>query len=175
MTTDRSAASPPDAAVPGTGTPAETDNDTDTDTDIDVARFRLAIVRLARRQRQQAGTGLTSSLQSALAVLDVHGPLTLGELAGVEQISPPTITRIVSKLEEMDLVERTTDPDDRRVCRVAVTPEGHRQMVESRERRDVWLRQRLDDLDADEIAALAAAVEPIERLLAATDESGLDR
>jgi DNA-binding MarR family transcriptional regulator len=131
-------------------------------TGLDVARLRLAIVRLARKQRQQAGTGLTPSLQSALAMIDVRGPLTMGELAAVEQISPPTITRIVSKL------------DDGRIARVEVTAEGHRQLAESRERRDVWLRKRLDGLARDDLAALVAAIGPLERLLEVTDLAGLD-
>ncbi len=142
---------------------------------MDVARFRLAIVRLARKQRQQAGTGLTPSLQSALAMIDVRGPLTLGELAAVEQISPPTITRIVSKLEAMDLVARAADPGDGRVTRVDVTANGHGQLEESRERRDVWLRRRLDDLAPADLAALVAAIGPLERLLEATDRAGVDR
>jgi DNA-binding MarR family transcriptional regulator len=148
-----------------TPTAAELDPST-----IDVARFRLAIVRLARRQRQQSGTGLTPSLQSALAVVDVRGPLTLGELAAVERISPPTTTRIVAKLEQLGLVERTTDPDDRRVARVAVTEDGHRQLAESRDRRDTWLRGRLAELDPSDLATLVAAIEPLERLLEATEE-----
>lgn len=148
---------------------------TDTATSgMDVARFRLAIVRLARKQRQQAGTGLTPSLQSALAMIDVQGPLTLGELAAVEQIAPPTITRIVSKLEEMGLVARTADPEDGRVTRVDVTADGHRQLAESRERRDVWLRQRLDDLAPDDLAALVAAIEPLEHLLEVSDRTGFN-
>lgn len=142
---------------------------TDAPATIDVARLRLAIVRLARRQRQQSGTGLTPSLQSALAVVDVRGPLTLGELATVEQVSPPTTTRIVAKLEEMGLVARTPDPVDRRITRVDVTDEGHRQLAESRERRDAWLRDRLAELPHDEVATLAAAIEPLEHLLRAGD------
>jgi DNA-binding MarR family transcriptional regulator len=145
-----------------------------TTTGIDVARFRLAIVRLARKQRQQAGTGLTLSLQSALAVIDVRGSLTLGALAAIEQIAPPTITRIVSKLEDLGLVARTADPDDGRVTRVVVTAEGHEQLVESRERRDVWLRQRFDDLDPEDLAALVAALVPLEHLLEVTERAGLD-
>lgn len=136
---------------------------------VDVARLRLAIVRLARRQRQQSGTGLTSSLQSALAVLDVRGPMTLGELATVEQVSPPTTTRLVAKLEEMGLVTRTVDPHDRRVTRVDATPEGRRQLADSRDRRDAWLRDRLADLPDADLDALVAAIEPLERLLAVTD------
>lgn len=142
---------------------------TDAPTTIDVARLRLAIVRLARRQRQQSGTGLTPSLQSALAVVDARGPLTLGELATVEQVSPPTTTRIVAKLEEMGLVARTPDPVDRRITRVDVTAEGHRQLAESRERRDAWLRDRLAELPHDDVAMLAAAIEPLEHLLRAGD------
>lgn len=143
-------------------------------TGMDVARFRLAIVRLARKQRQQAGTGLTPSLQSALAMIDVRGPLTLGELAAVEQISPPTITRIVSKLEEIGLVTRAADPDDGRITRVDVTADGHQQLADSRGRRDVWLSERLDDLAPDDLAALVAAIEPLERLLEVTHRAGLD-
>lgn len=137
---------------------------------VDVARFRLAIVRLARRQRQQSGTGLTPSLQSALAVIDARGPLTLGELAAVEQVSPPTTTRLVTKLEEMGLVVRTADPSDGRVSRVDVTVEGHRQLAESRERRDTWLRARLAELSSDDVDALVAAVGALERLLEVADD-----
>ncbi len=136
----------------------------------DVARLRLAIVRLARRQRQQSGTGLTPSLQSALAIVDVHGPLTLGELATVERVSPPTITRIVAKLEEMGLVARSPDPDDGRVTRVEATTDGREQLAESRSRRDAWLRDRLDGLAPADVDALVAAIEPLEHLLAAADE-----
>jgi DNA-binding MarR family transcriptional regulator len=132
---------------------------------IDVSRLRMAIVRLARRQRQHAETGLTPTLQSALAVIDVQGPLTLGELATFEQVEPPTITRIVSKLEETGLVLRFADPEDGRICRVDLTVEGRRQLHESRERRDRWLRDRLDELDVGDIDALAAAIAPLERLL----------
>lgn len=135
----------------------------------DVARLRLAVVRLARRQRQQSGTGLTPSLQSALAVVDVRGSLTLGALAAAEQVSAPTVTRLVDKLEEMGLVEREPDPDDRRVTRVVITDIGHKQLAESRERRDAWLRDRLSTLDAADRAAIFAAVEPMERLLATDD------
>lgn len=142
---------------------------TTADTTIDVARLRLAIVRLARRQRQQSGTGLTPSLQSALAVVDARGPLTLGELAAIEQVSPPTTTRIVAKLEEMGLVERTADPDDRRITRVDATDHGRSQLAESRERRDAWLRDRLAELAESDVAALAAAVAPLEHLLRTDD------
>jgi DNA-binding MarR family transcriptional regulator len=138
----------------------------------DVVRLRLAIVRLGRRQRQEAGTGLTPSLQSALAVIDHIGSMTLGELAAVEQVSAPTTTRLVDKLQEMGLVTREPDPDDRRVTRVSITDTGHKQLEESRERRDAWLRSRVDALDPADAEALLAAIVPLERLLDVEDPAG---
>jgi DNA-binding MarR family transcriptional regulator len=135
----------------------------------DVARLRLAITRLARRQRQQSGSGLTLSLQSALVVINADGPLTLGELAAAERIARPTITHIVDKLEQMALVVRTSDPCDGRVTRIDVTVEGRRKVTESRERRDTWMRDCLAHLTVADVDALVSAIAPLERLLAATD------
>jgi DNA-binding MarR family transcriptional regulator len=138
------------------------------ETDVDVvdvaSRLRLAIARLHRILRQQAGTGLSPSQQSVLASIDVNTTLTLGELAAFEQVAPPTITKIVAKLAEDGLVERTVDARDRRVARVAVTPEGHRRMDHSRQRRNAWLAQRLAELPAGDARRLVAALDVIEKL-----------
>ncbi len=131
-----------------------------------VARLRLAMARLARRQRQAASTGLTPSQQSALSMIDVHGPISLGELAELEQVARPTITRIAAKLEEQGLVDRLIDTDDRRFARVAITSSGHERLEETRHRRNRWLTERIETLAADDIAAILAVVEPLERLLA---------
>src|ERR671925_1412834 len=88
------------------------------------SRLRLSATRLARILRQESGAGLSPSQQSALAVISNHGPLTLGALAEHERVAPPSITKVVSKLECDGLVTRTPDPADRRVCRVAVSPSG---------------------------------------------------
>ncbi len=130
-----------------------------------VARLRLAMARLARRQRQAASTGLTPSQQSVLAMIDVHGPIPLGELAALEQVAPPTITRIVAKLEDQGLVDRLIDTDDRRFARVVVTAFGHERIEETRQRRNQWLTERIEGLAEADIAAILAVVEPLERLL----------
>ena len=70
-----------------------------TDTAAMAARLRLSATRLARRLRQESGAGLSPSQQSALAVIANHGPLTLGALAEHERVAPPSITKVVSKLE----------------------------------------------------------------------------
>src|SRR5919205_1287050 len=96
-----------------------------TSIELDLAtRLRLAITRLNRRLRRQSGAQLTPSQASALSSIERLGPLTLGELSAVEDVRPPTMTKVVADLEEQGLVRRHTDPRDRRIARVETTDEG---------------------------------------------------
>jgi DNA-binding MarR family transcriptional regulator len=133
-------------------------------------RLRLATARLARLLRQQAGTGLSPSQHSVLTSIDVNGSLTLGALAAIEQVAPPTITKIVSKLEDDGLVVRTVDSRDRRVARVSVSEVGHARLEQSRSRRDAWLTQRLAGLAPDDVARVTEALDVLERLAAGAHE-----
>jgi DNA-binding MarR family transcriptional regulator len=127
--------------------------------------LRLSVMRLARRMRaQRADTMLTLSQLAALATLDRHGALSPGELAAHEKISPPSMTRLLGVLEGDGLVERTAHPTDRRQVLLAVSPAGQELLKEDRRRRDVWLAQRLRDLDADELAVLERAAGILDRL-----------
>lgn len=128
------------------------------------ARLRLSTTRLARRLRQEAGAGLTPSLLSALAVLDRHGPMTLGALAEHEQVAPPSITKVVHRLEDEGLVERTADEADRRVTWVAASPAARELVAESRRRKTAWLAARIESLDEDAQRRLAAALDVLEEL-----------
>jgi hypothetical protein len=58
-----------------------------------VVQLRLAVMRLARRLRQQTEGEITASQLSALASVSRLGPLTLGALAAVERVRPPTAAR----------------------------------------------------------------------------------
>jgi DNA-binding MarR family transcriptional regulator len=129
------------------------------------ARLRLSATRLARRLRQESNAGLSPSQQSALAVIANHGPLTLGTLADHERVAPPTITKVVSKLECDGLVTRTPDPADRRVCRVAISPAGDALLEESRRRKTAWLTARISQLDADRQRRLADALDVLDELI----------
>jgi DNA-binding MarR family transcriptional regulator len=127
--------------------------------------LRLSVMRLARRMRaQRADTMLTLSQLAALATLDRHGALSPGELAAHEKISPPSMTRLLGVLEADGLVERTAHPTDRRQVLLAVSPAGQELLKEDRRRRDVWLAQRLRDLDAEELAVLERAAGILDRL-----------
>ena len=129
------------------------------------SRLRFAVARLARLLRQQDQSGFGPTLVAALATIERHGPITLGELAGREQVAPPTITKVVEKLEANALVTRTTDLADRRVNRVEVTPKGAKQLAVYRSRRTEWLASRLNDLTPDEQERLGAALPLLERLI----------
>ena len=128
------------------------------------SRLRLSATRLARTLRREAGTGLSPSQLSALASVDAHGSMTLGALAAHERVAPPSITRVVAKLEQAGLVIRELDAADRRVARVSLTGEGSALLRESRRRKDAWLAARLAELDAADRARLADALDVLDAL-----------
>jgi DNA-binding MarR family transcriptional regulator len=131
-------------------------------------RLRLSATRLARRLRQEADTGLSPSQLSALSTIVKHGPLTLRALADREQVAPPTITRVVTRLEEQGLVVRESVPGDRRVVQVRVTEDGATLLDASRTRKTEWLAARLELLGASERARLEAALDVLDAI--ATEE-----
>ncbi|WP_199729194.1 MarR family winged helix-turn-helix transcriptional regulator [Micromonospora sp. M71_S20] len=128
-------------------------------------QLRDAITRLNRRVRQARPVGdLTVTQLSALTSLRLAGALTPRELADVERVQPPTMTRIVAKLEERGLVQRTPHPTDGRQVILAVT-EGGRAVLDQFERvRDEWLARRLAELTEAERETLRQAAEILQRL-----------
>ena len=135
-------------------------------TTVDAAALRLAVMRLARRLRQQADAGITQSQLSALATVERLGPLPLRELAAAERVGASTLTRIVAALEDEGLLQRTSDPTDRRVALVSVTAAGSSALAQVRERGTRLLQERLANLEGDAAAALAAALPILEHLIA---------
>jgi len=121
------------------------------------ADLQLAIGRLARRLRQQADTEVTASGLSALSSVERLGAVTLGDLAAAERVQPPTITRIVARLEEGGLVTREIDPSDRRVARIRLSPSGRRFLERTRSRKTAYLAKELRTVDQADRDALARA------------------
>src|SRR5829696_519962 len=109
--------------------------------------LRDAITRVNRRMRQTRPVGeITVTQVSALQTLDAAGALSPRELAEVERVQPPTMTKIVAKLEERGLVLRTPHPSDRRQVVLAPSPLGRALTAEYRRARDEWLAGRLAGL-----------------------------
>src|SRR5438128_1508669 len=95
------------------------------------ALLRMAIVRTARRLRQEAAvetTGLTPTSVAALATIERHGPLTPSEVAEIERVKRPSITRTLGCLEREGLIERAADPADGRSSLVSVNAAGRERL-----------------------------------------------
>src|SRR4051812_14605939 len=122
--------------------------------------LREAITRLNRRVRQARPVGeLTFSQLSALTSLQLHGALTPRELADLERVQPPTMTKIVGKLEDRGLVARTPRPTDGRQVILAATEEGRAVYARNEQVRNEWLAVHLDRLTPEERDILAHAAE----------------
>jgi DNA-binding MarR family transcriptional regulator len=139
--------------------------------ELDLAsQLRLAVMRLARRLRQRADAGITPSMLSALSSVARRGPMTLGDLAGTERITPATLSVIVGRLEQSGLVARESDPSDGRVVLVRLTADGRRLIERSRKRKTAYLARGIDRLDSTEREALARALPVLERLILLGDD-----
>ena len=149
--------SPPEAPTPPTSDVA--------------ARLRLAVARLQRIVRQQAMGGLNLAEGSCLAIIDRHGPVSLSDVASRENLSAPTITKIVTRLENQGLIERLADPSDRRVSLVAVSRKGSALLERLRSSRTAYLDRRLIELSQDDRARLLAALPVLEALASEHIES----
>lgn len=122
--------------------------------------LREAITRLNRRVRQARPVGdLTFSQLSALTSLQLAGALTPRELADVERVQPPTMTRIVGKLEDRGLVARTPHPTDRRQVILAATEQGRAVYAQFERARNEWLAKELAGLAQEDRDTLARAAE----------------
>ena len=129
-------------------------------------RIHSAAIHVLRFLRvEDTALGLTAPKLSALSVLVFRGPLTVGELARAEQVTPATTSRLVSQLNELGLADRTVDPDDGRVRRVTPTEKGAALLREGRRRRVERLAAAVEQLSDVERAALAAAADILERLV----------
>jgi DNA-binding MarR family transcriptional regulator len=129
------------------------------------SQLRLAVLRLSRRLRQEAAGQITASQLSALSAVAHNGEVSLGELAAIERVAPPSMTRIAARMEEQGLVARLADATDRRVARLVITKEGQALLDETRTRRDLFLAGRLQQLSDEERADLARAIPILERLI----------
>jgi len=129
-------------------------------------RLHSAAIHLLRYVRQEdAAAGITATRLSALSVLVFGGARTIGELASAEQVRPPTMTKIVTGLEEAGLARRRPDRDDARSVRVEATAKGRRLLSLARRRRVEALATHLAGLRAGELDVLRKAAGLIEAAL----------
>jgi DNA-binding MarR family transcriptional regulator len=127
--------------------------------------LRLSLLRAARRIRsQRVNTAATLSQLSALATVRKCGPLSAGEVAGIERVQPPSMTKILAALESSGWVARAAHPEDRRQSIISITPAGRALLEAETRARDEWLSNRLVEFSEAELQILRDAVAVLDRL-----------
>jgi DNA-binding MarR family transcriptional regulator len=118
--------------------------------------LRLACMRISRRVRFESTDVVAPHQFSVLCRLE-GAPRTPGELAEIENVSAPSMTRTVAGLVERGLVERTDDPQDRRHVILSLTPDARALLKEIRRKRDAWMSVRVGHLAPEEQEILRQA------------------
>lgn len=128
-------------------------------------RLRPTLLHLAREIRREKIGGVSPHQVGLLVSIKYAPGVTVGELASEERVSTAAMSKRVSRLERDGLVTRTQSDSDRRCVGLTLTDEGQRTLRRVRSRRTAWLASRLDTLEPQELAAVAAALEPLAQLL----------
>ena len=126
--------------------------------------LRLACMRISRRVRFESTSDLVAPHQFSVLVRLEETPRTPRELADIERVSAPSMTRTVGALVERGLVQRADDPTDRRQVILSLTAEGTVMLKDIRRRRDEWMATRLKGLSAEERDVLTRASEILLRV-----------
>lgn len=115
------------------------------------SELRFALFRLTRRLRCVRAVDAMSDAQlAALGALRTHGRRTISRLAEHERVTAPTMSATINGLEDLGLVVRVPDEDDRRRVYVEITEQGEKVVAATIRRRDEALADMIAELDLDE-------------------------
>ena len=131
----------------------------------DVDRLRLVLLRVARQIRTRSNNSITPSQLAVLGTIIRNGQLTVKQIAELEHVKPPSVSKIVGALEKIGYVERQIDPSDRRCSPLTATPAGHTYADSVRAAGRTWLADRIDELGDVDVTAIEHALPALERLL----------
>ncbi|HET8601094.1 MAG TPA: MarR family transcriptional regulator [Segeticoccus sp.] len=127
------------------------------------AELRLSCMRISRRVRFESTNIVAPNQFSVLSRLEKI-PCTPRELAEIERVSAPSMTRTVAGLVDLGLVSRADDPDDGRQVILSLTEDGKRTLREIRRHRDQWMATRIKNLTSEEREVLSRASAILERV-----------
>jgi DNA-binding MarR family transcriptional regulator len=129
-------------------------------------RLRPVLLKLNRELRREIHSlGVTGGQVALLVQIKYHPGIGIRELAALERMSVPGMSKFVSRLEEAGLIERAPVEGDQRRVGLTLTPAGQKVLRSVKSRRTAWLSERLRQLDPDELEAVDAAIEPLVHLL----------
>ena len=128
--------------------------------------LRPVVLRLSRHLRRQSHSLGLSPLDAMIlgGILKKDG-IGVSELADREQMSRPTMSAHVKRLEAAGYIARLApDSEDKRRVGLTLTPAGRKALEAVRRRRNDWLAQKLAVLSPEACAALEAAIGPLGQL-----------
>jgi DNA-binding MarR family transcriptional regulator len=130
----------------------------------DLTSLRMTLGRLGRMLRQQNTEELSYALTSLLFAISHVQPVTAGDLATTEGVSPASVTRSLTRLVALGLVTRESSPADRRAAVICLTERGEREIQQILKTREIWLNTHLNRLSDDDLSIIFAALPALRRL-----------
>jgi DNA-binding MarR family transcriptional regulator len=129
-------------------------------------RLRPVLLKLNRELRREIHSlGVTGGQVSLLVQIKYRPGIGMRELAAVERMSVPGMSKFIARLEQAGLVQRAAVEGDQRRVGLSLTPAGDKVLRSVKSRRTAWLSARLRQLDPAEVEAIDAAIEPLIHLL----------
>lgn len=127
---------------------------------------------VAHARRRRAWSELTYQQYNVLRMIDTMGPQPQAEVARRLMVTAPVVTRLASTLADTGLVERKTDPKDRRAVLLALTPTGRRRARAMRRDLLEAAHDLLAPIPEERRAGVGAALEELQVLLPSHNERG---
>jgi DNA-binding MarR family transcriptional regulator len=138
-------------------------------------RLRRVIAKLARQLTSSStGAGLTPSQASVLGLIVARGPLGLAELGDLEGLNPTMLSRVISRLTAMGLIDRIPDPDDLRSASVISTAAGRDTDQQIKALRAAAVSRCMELLPPGRAAAVTDALPALEELAETLRQFGRD-
>ena len=129
-------------------------------------RLRPVLLKLNRHLRREIHSlGVTGGQVALLAQIKQRPGIGMRELARLERMSVPGMSKYIARLEGAGLVQRAAVEGDQRRVGLSLTAAGHKVLRSVKSKRTAWLAARLRELDSDELDAIDAAIEPLANLL----------
>jgi DNA-binding MarR family transcriptional regulator len=135
-------------------------------------QLRPVLLKLNRELRREIHSlGVTGGQVGLLVQIKTRPGIGMRELASVERMSVPGMSKFVAKLEGAGLVQRAPVEGDQRRVGLSLTAAGHKVLRSVKSKRTAWLADRLRHLDPEQLEAIDAAIEPLAHLLALDAET----
>jgi DNA-binding MarR family transcriptional regulator len=135
-------------------------------------QLRPVLLKLNRELRREIHSlGVTGGQVGLLVQIKARPGIGMRELASVERMSVPGMSKFIARLEEAGLVQRAPVEGDQRRVGLSLTHAGDKVLRSVKSKRTAWLAARLRHLEPEQLEAIDAAIEPLAHLLELDEES----